>query len=200
MRQRSPGRWEVRVSVGVDPVSGASVSRSVTVHGVLANARRRQEELAAQAAALRETQQAPLRNVGDLLERWLDDEHAWKPGTWRGYRDTCRRLRPDPLMRRVPTTVTPPVLQAAMRAWAAAGTPTTTISLQVRTLRSAFGWAHQQRMLASQPLAGMRGPGQPEPRRGVQLGVVRELLAAADGDVDAAQAAVTEARGPARLH
>ena len=190
----------MRVSVGVDPVSGASVSRSVTGHGELADARRRQEELAAQAAALGETQQAPPRNVGDLLERWLDDEPDWKPGTWRGYRDTCRRLRPDPLMRWVPTTVTPPVLQAAMRAWAAAGTPTTTISLQVGTLRSAFGWAHQQRMLASQPLAGMRGPGQPEPRRDVQLGVVRELLAAADGDVDAAEAAVTEARGPARLH
>ena len=46
----------------------------------------------------------------------------------------------------------------------------------------------------------MRGPGQPDPRRDVPLGVVRELLAAADGDVDAAQAAVTEARGPARLH
>ena len=143
MRQRSPGRWEVRVSVGVDPVSGASVSRSVSVHGELADAGRRQEELAAQAAALRATQKAPLRNVGDLLERWLDDEPDWKPGTWRGYRDTCRRLRPDPLMRRVPTTVTPPIPQAAMRAWAAAGTPTTTISLQVRTLRSAFDWAHQ---------------------------------------------------------
>ena len=200
MRQRQPGRWEVRVSVGTDPVSGRSVSRSVTVVEALADARRRQEELAAQAAALRDARQAPLRTVAELLERWLAEEHDWKPGTWRGYRDTCRRLRPDPLMRRAPATVTPPVLRAAMHAWAAAGTPTTTISLQVRTLRSAFGWAHQQRLLASQPLEGMRGPGQPEPRRDVLLGVVRELLQSADLDVDAAQAASTSSRGAARLH
>lgn len=168
--------------------------------GELADARRRQEELAAQAAALREAQQAPIRTVGELLERWLGHEHDWKPGTWRGYRDTCRRLCQDPLMRRVPATLTPPVMRAAMNAWKASGTPTTTVSLQVRTLRSAFGWAHQQRLLASQPLAGMRGPSQPEPRRDVPLEVVRELLRAADVDVDLARAAPWSSRGVARLH
>jgi integrase len=61
----------------------------------------------------------------------------------------------------------------------------TTASLHVRTLRAAFGWAYDQRLLASQSLAGMRGPGQPGPRRDVPIDVVRDLLAAADRDVDA---------------
>lgn len=129
----------MRVSVGVDPVSGRSISRSVTVVGELADARWRQQELAAQAAALRDTQQPPLRTVGELLERWLTAEHDWKAATWRGYRLACRRLRRDPLARRAPASVTPPVLRAVMRAWADAGVPTTTISLHVRTLRAAFG-------------------------------------------------------------
>lgn len=65
--------------------------------------------------------------------------------------------------------------------------PTTTVSLHVRTLRAAFGWTYDQRPLASQPLAGMRGPGQPEPRRDVPIEVVRDLLSAADPDVDLAR-------------
>ena len=32
-RQRRPGVWEIRVALGVHPVSGRSVYRSVTVHG-----------------------------------------------------------------------------------------------------------------------------------------------------------------------
>lgn len=186
LRQRDTGRWEVRVSVGVDPVSGRSISRSVTVVGDLADARRRQEELAAQAAALRLSQQQPLRTVGELLERWMSAEHGWKPSTWSGYRLAVRRLTADPLAARAPASVSPPVLRAAMRAWSERGIPTTTISLHVRTLRSAFGWAFHERLLASQPLAGFRGPPQPEPRRDVPLDVVRELLAAADHDVQAA--------------
>lgn len=52
---------------------------------------------------------------------------------------------------------------------------------------TAFGWAYEQRLLASQPLAGMRGPGQAELRRDVPIEVVRDLLAAADRDVDTAR-------------
>ena len=185
LRQRDTGRWEVRVSVGVDPVSGRSISRSVTVVGELADARRRQEELAAQATALRLSQQQPLRTVGELLERWMSAEHDWKPSTWSGYRLAVRRLSADMFAGRAPASVTPPVLRAAMRAWSEQGMPTTTISLHVRTLRSAFSWAFHERLLASQPLAGFRGPAQPEPRRDVPLEVVRELLAAADHDARA---------------
>jgi len=54
LRQRTAGVWEVRVSVGPDPVTGLTVQHSVTVHGDLGEAERHRELLAARAAALRE--------------------------------------------------------------------------------------------------------------------------------------------------
>ncbi len=47
LRQRKAGVWEVRVSVGPDPVTGLAVQHSVTVHGDLAEAEHRRELLAA---------------------------------------------------------------------------------------------------------------------------------------------------------
>jgi len=186
LRQRKAGVWEVRVSVGPDPVTGRAVQHSVTVHGDLAEAERRRELLAAQAAALRARRQQPLRSVADLLAAWLAGEHDWKPSTWQGYRVGGRRLATSGLAGRPPAIVSPPVVRAAMRRWAPAGVPPSTVALQVRTLRAAFGWAFEQRLLAGNPLEGMRGPAQPEPRRDVTPDVVRQLLKAADDDVLAA--------------
>jgi hypothetical protein len=194
LRQRGPDSWEVRVSLGPDAVSGRSVYRSVTVHGDLAQAEHRRALLAAQAAHLRRARVVPVATVGELLRRWLSAEHDWKPSTWRGYRDTARRLSAGRLARRDPETMNPVVMRAAMRDWAHAGVPTTTISLQLRTLRSALGWAFHERLIATHPLAGMRGPAQPEPQRDVPVDVVRELLTASAADVHAAAAAV----GPRR--
>ena len=50
MRQRSPGSWELRVFVGVDPATGRRRYRSRTVRGGRADADR---ELAAMVAAVR---------------------------------------------------------------------------------------------------------------------------------------------------
>lgn len=183
LRQRGRDSWEVRVSLGADPVSGQSVYRSVTVHGELAEAEQRRVLLAAQAEQLRDRRQRPLRTVADLLEVWLAAEHDWKPSTWQGYRQAARHLTADPLARRAPATVSPPVLRAAMRTWTQTGVPATTSGLRARTLKAALGWAFEQRLIACQPLQGMRGPGQPAPRRDVPLPVVRELLVAARQDV-----------------
>jgi len=108
------------------------------------------------------------------------------------------------------------VLRAALQAWQAAGVPPSTAALHARTLRAALGWAFDERLIASQPLQGMRGPGQPEPRRDVPLHVVRALLNAAQAEVEQAkveqaeveqakveqakveQAKVEQARGPGR--
>ncbi|MBW3647478.1 MAG: hypothetical protein KY440_06860, partial [Actinobacteria bacterium] len=146
-----------------DPVSGDPVQHSVTVRGELAEAERRRVMLAAQAEELRRRKQRPLRTAADLLETWLTAEHDWKPSTWQNYRQATRRLSADPLARRAPGSVSPPVLRAAMSAWELAGVPTTTSALPARTLKAAFGWAFEQRLLACQPLQGMRGPGQPAP-------------------------------------
>ena len=46
------------------------------------------------------------------------------------------------------------------------------MALHVRTLRAALGWAFAQRLIACQPMDGMRGLPQPEPRRDVPVAVV----------------------------
>jgi hypothetical protein len=200
IRQRGKGRWEVRVSLGCDPVSGRSVYRSVTVQGELADVEERRVLLAAQAEELRVRRQLPLRTVADLLELWLAAQHDWKPSTWQGYRQTARRLSADPLAGRTPTTLSPPVLRAAIAAWQRRGVPTTTAALWARTLKAALGWVFDERLLPAQPLQGMRGPGQPEPRRDVPLTVVRELLAAAASDVEELRSAPLPRERARRLH
>jgi len=110
LRQRRPGTWEVRVSVGPDPVSGRAVQRSTTVHGKLADAEHARALLAAQASQVRAQRPRPLQTVADLLEVWLAAEHGWKPATWQNYRWAVRRLTADPLASRQPDRLSPPVL------------------------------------------------------------------------------------------
>ena len=86
-------------------------------------------------------------------------EHDWKPSTWQNYRWAVRRLTADPLACRQPDRLSPPVLRAAMKAWQQQGVPVSTIALHVRTLKAALGWAFEERLIASPPLQGMRGPG-----------------------------------------
>jgi hypothetical protein len=52
--------------------------------------------------------------------------------------------------------------------------------LRVRTLRAALGWAWVQRLIACQPMDGMRGLPQPEPRCDVPVAAVAALLRADD--------------------
>ena len=200
LRQRSPGKWEIRVSLGPDPVSGRSAYRSVTVHGDLLEAERRRALLAAQAKTFREHRQRRLQTVAELLDAWLQAQHNWKPATWTGYRLAAARLARDPLASQSPVRVSPPVLCQAMRRWEAGGMPTTTASLHARTLRAAFGWAFADRHIGCQPLEGFRGPAQPDPRHDVPVDVVIELLLAADDEVRLARAGVKALAGVRRLH
>jgi len=87
-----------------------------------------------------------------------------------------------------------------MKAWQQQGVPVSTIALHVRTLKAALGWAFDERLIASPPLQGMRGPGPRPPRRDVPLEVVRELLTAAERDVAHAAAGPVSARRGRLLH
>ena len=200
LRQRRPGSWEVRVSVGPDPVSGRAVQRSTTVRGELADAERARALLAAHASQVRAQRQPPLRTVAELLEVWLAAEHDWKPATWQNYRLAVRRLTADPLCRRLPDRLSPPVLRTAMRARQQQGVPLSTIALHVRTLKAALGWAFDERLIASPPLQGMHGPSPCAPRRDVPLDVVRELLTAAEHDVAHAAALPASVQHDRQLH
>ncbi len=200
LRQRRPGSWEVRVSVGPNPVTGRAVQRSITVYGGLADAEQARALLAAQAGQVRAQRQRPLQTVADLLEVWLAAEHDWKPSTWQNYRLAAGRLTADPLSGRQPDRLSPPVLRAAMRTWQQHGVPPSTIALHVRTLKAALGWAFDQRLIASPPLQGMHGPSPGPPRRDVPLEVVRQLLSAAEHDLAHAAAAPASAHQQRRLH
>lgn len=179
--------WEVRVYLGDHPVSGEPRQRSVTVHGDQADAEQRRALLAQQAEQLRARAAVPLGTVADVLAVWLAAEHDWKPSTQQNYRHATRRLSAEPVARRRPDRLSPPVLCAAMAAWQQQEVRAATIALHVRTLRAALDWAFERRLIASQPLLRMRGPVQPAPRRDVPLTVVRRLLTAAADDVTAAQ-------------
>ena len=58
MRERGPGVWEIRVAVGVDPVSGRTVQRSFAFHGCAEEAELRRKELAAEWADRRAVRRA----------------------------------------------------------------------------------------------------------------------------------------------
>jgi integrase len=75
-----------------------------------------------------------------------------------------KALRADRLAARRVTTLTPEVVRAAMAAWTAAGASVAVVSGRFRVLRSAVGWAHVERIVDVNPLAGMRGPTRPGTR------------------------------------
>ncbi|HMK62876.1 MAG TPA: hypothetical protein VK386_04585, partial [Acidimicrobiales bacterium] len=82
LRERRPGVWEIRVAVGVDPVSGRTVQRSFAFHGDAEQAEVRRQELGEEWAERRVIRRAaPFLTVGELLERWLEAHHDWRPAT-----------------------------------------------------------------------------------------------------------------------
>jgi hypothetical protein len=117
LRHRGGDQWEVRVSLGPDPVSGRSAVHSVTVRGDLAAAQR--ELLAAQAEAIRASHGTPLKTVAELLGVWLQAEHDGKPSTRQNYRIAATRLS-RARWRRAPGRLSPPVMTAAITSWRAA--------------------------------------------------------------------------------
>ena len=190
----------MRVSLGPHAQSGRTVYRSITVHGELAEAERRRATFAAQAAQLRRARGRPVRTIGELLGRWLSAEHDWKPSTLRGYRQAVRRLSAGPVAARAPETVTPLVMRAVLHGWTQAGVPRSVQALHLRTLKAALTWAYTENLISSQPLAGVRGPGPPDPKRDVPVEVVRALLGAAAAEVEQASKAPHGRAGAAGRH
>jgi integrase len=204
IRERLPGVWEIRVVVGFDPVHARSVQRSVTVHGDAEFAERRRRELVDDYGASRVafTTEAARLTVAELMARFFEAPHLWKPATVVSHRPVVRALVGDALGRRRLVTLTPGDVRAAIGRWQADGVSVPTVSSRWLVLRSAVSWAVAERVLRSNPLAGMRGPPRPEPRRHHTIGEVRQLLRTAEGNVlrtAAALAAEPESPGCRRL-
>lgn len=178
IRQRRPGVWEVRVAAGTDPVTGRTLQRSVTFRGSAPDAEAYRSELAAEYVARRSiTRAAPMLTVEELLTRWLEADHPWKPSTAVGYRSNVRHLIADrPLASARVVSLTPRVIRQAFARWERSGASGAVIGGRFRALRSAVGWAYDERIIDYHPIRQMRGPNRPAPRRPLPDGDVSALL------------------------
>lgn len=166
MRERRPGVWEIRVAAGTDPVTGRTVQRSVTFHGTASDAETYRAELAAEYAARRSVARAaPLLTLGELLGRWMLADHPWKPSTQVGYASNVRFLSADPISSTRVASLTPGIVRAAFARWEHDGASISVVGGRFRVMRSAIGWAYDERIIDYHPIRNMRGPGRPRPRR-----------------------------------
>lgn len=198
-RERRPGVWEVRVPLGVDPATGRTRHRSVTVHGTQTEATAvRGELIAAQrsgqsrlAALDPFASPSPVRHghglppgavlvVGELLVAWLEADHPWKPSTTVGYRSIVRVLLGDPIARARVLALNPRMLRQVVQRWTRTGASRAVTAARIRVLRSAVGWAWDERLIDVHPVRFMRGPGRVPPRRPLAEEDVRTLLATAE--------------------
>jgi hypothetical protein len=116
MRERRPGVWEVRVAVGFDPVRARSVQRSFTVHGDEESVRRRRDELVADfgVSRLNFSTEAARLTAADVMTRFFEAPHLWKPATVVSHRPVVRALIGDELGRRRLVALTPSGVHAAI--------------------------------------------------------------------------------------
>ena len=152
LREKRPGVFEIRIAVGVDPVSGLTVQRSFWFHGALEDAEERRRELAAQFAEYRAVRRAaPFLTVGELLERWTAAHHDWRPSIWVGVRSNVKALSADPIAGRRVATLRPEVVRVTMARWREAGAGVSVVSGRFRVLRSAVGWAQSESIIDRNP-------------------------------------------------
>ena len=143
----------------------------------------------------------PLITVAELLPAWLAADHPWKPSTVVGYRSTAKALLQDAVADLRVMSLSPRVVRDLVEAWARAGVSPAVAAARVRVLRSAVGWAWDERILEVHPVRFMRGPARVPPRRPLRDNDVRALLATAELRVLEAHANHTPARrGQGRLH
>jgi integrase len=134
---------------------------------------------------------ASVVTVGELLEGYLGSAHLWKPATAVSHRHVVSALLNDPLCRCRLQALTPAVMRAAICRWRDEGMSVPNVSARWLLLRGAVSWAVAEGLLRLNPLAGMRGPPRPQPRRHHSPDEVRRLLAAAGDAVASAKDAFT---------
>lgn len=123
MRERRPGVWEIRVVVGNVPVTGRSVQRSFTVHGDADHAWERRRELVARFGLDRRLLycRAASWTLAQLLERFLEGEHGWKPATFTSNRSVAKFLTADPIGAVPLVSLDATAVEQRFGAWRAAG-------------------------------------------------------------------------------
>jgi integrase len=189
----------VRIVVGFDVARSRSIQRSFTVHGDAALAARARQDLVAEYGMTRSgvRHTASAVTLGELLQDYLDSDQLWKPATVASHRHVVSTLAGDPVCRCRLQSLTPAVVRAAICRWRDASMSVPKVSARWLLIRSAISWAVAEGLLRLNPLAGMRGPARPRPRRHHSLDEVRRLLIAAGDCVASAQDELTRQPGSA---
>jgi site-specific recombinase XerC len=103
--------------------------------------------------------------LGELLEGYLGSARLWKPTTVTSHSHVVSTLLDDPLCRCHLQSLTPAVIRPAICRWRGEGVSVPKVSARWLLLRAAVSWAVGEGLLRLNPLAGMRGPPRPQPRR-----------------------------------
>ena len=109
-----------------------------------------------------------------------------------------RGLIDDAIARRRLVTLTAGDVRAAVARWQESGVSLPTVSARWLVMRSALSWSVAEGILRVNPVAGVRGPPRPEPRRHHTTAEVQTLLVAAAERVDRANAALLADPGSRR--
>jgi len=196
LSERRPGVLEIRIAVGVDPVSGRTIQRSFWFHGALEDAEERRSEFASQFAEYRAVRRAaPFLTVGELLEQWMAAHHDWRPSTWSSARSNVKALNADVLADIRVSSLRPEVVRQAMARWKETGASVSVVSGRFRVLRSSIGWAPSESIIERNPIRDMRGPPRPGTRMHVPVGDVATLIEASEQLVEKAEAALDGSMG-----
>jgi len=178
MRERRPGVWEIRVVVANDQLTGHSVQRSFTVRGDHDMAEDHRQALAERFGVDRRALycESARWTLGELLARFIDASHEWRPATRSSHASVVRYLIGDPLGEVGLTMVCPMVVNNAIARWRRAGGSDALVRGRWAVLHSALSWAVQQKMIRSNPIRGMRGPRRQDPRKHLLPGEIAQLL------------------------
>jgi integrase len=137
--------------------------------------------------------------VAGLLERWLmAGEGRFTPTALASCRSNARALARDPLGGCRVDRLVPGNVHEAIARWRRQGATTSVVSGRFRTLNAALTWTVEQRIVRWHPLAGMRAPHRPLPRRDLPVADVLALLDVAQARVDKARAHWEEHPGARR--
>jgi integrase len=121
IRQRSPGSFELRYSIGIDPATGRRKSATVTVRGTLKEAERELRRLL-HAVDTGEAIEPNKLLVRDWFRQWLDMvKPELSPMTWRTYEQFVRLYLSPRFGNHLLAKLTPAHIQAAYSALAEGG-------------------------------------------------------------------------------
>lgn len=169
IRARGKGAWELKYDVGHDPVTGRRMTKYATVRGAKRDA---QKELRRRLNAVDQGRHADpgKMTVGDLLKRWLEEaQSSVSPKTIERYREIVQRHL-IPALGMIPLAKLQPVHIQAYYATALTdgrldrkgGLSPKTVLHHDRVLALALKRARGLRLMAGNPMEGVKRPKEPE--------------------------------------